>query len=186
MKSTRENQEYTAHPVYFEKAQELGVEIKENSSKSKLFNDLWYQLQQDEDDEKLALWFSWRVYRYLLRKNDMIVIDESIYSEELKEIASLAMSDEKVMRSIKKYDGHQLRRFGKWTSKTNGFEIRGGSTGTTAYKEVRKWLLKYRYMEEGNVSPASPVKPKDPHTAGCLGVVLAFSFLGYAGNQFFF
>ncbi|MEI8647430.1 hypothetical protein P4S73_04785 [Paraglaciecola sp. Hal342] len=96
-------------------AQLLGVDLPEGISKRAGFESIFYDLSQPGKELGLCQWFVWCVYRHLARYNSVLKL-ESPVCEEIIEIASELVHDDKILNSIKRYDGANLRWFGNWTA----------------------------------------------------------------------
>jgi len=118
--------------------------VKLNSQyigKKGLFNCIKWELDDPSRDMDLLCWFIFRVYRGLVEGNINVPI-KTPKDQAIKSIAEQFIENDKIMRSIYKYEGMDLIFFGtyiyNWTYEGEDWEktYYGGSKATTAYKEV--------------------------------------------------
>jgi len=124
------------------------VEHTEFVGKRMLFNMIFASLQDPSRSLDMVAWFTYRVYRKLVRG----VVDVPIKGPDdpvILDIASELENDTSVVKSIRKYYGSELIWFGEWTA-TDGSIHRGGSNRTIAYERTSSLL-----REKLNVPPLS-------------------------------
>jgi hypothetical protein len=115
-----------------------GIEFTDYIGKKSLFNRIQAALIAPGREKELLSWFTFRVYRELASGADNAPIkgpDDPI----VKEIAEGLVSQEKIIKSVRRYEGTELIWFGEWTS-PDGHVHTGGSIRTAAYKQVSSML----------------------------------------------
>ncbi len=110
----------------------FGIEVSEYVGKKELFNRIQYALISHGREIELSAWFTFRVYRELMRGKENTPIKDP-NDPTIQEIAKKLASDEKIVKSIKRYEGLELIWFGQWTA-PDGYVMNGGSNRTAAYK----------------------------------------------------
>ncbi|MEH6711611.1 MAG: hypothetical protein V7733_10385 [Paraglaciecola polaris] len=152
----------------------LGVELPEGISKRAGFESIFYVLAQPGNELRLSQWFVWSVYRHLARHNSVLKL-ESPVCEEITEIAVNMADNEKILNSIRRYDGASLRWFGNWTA-PDGMIIEGGSKRTAAFKAAADGLELYVVRNDSLLVEQSS-------KGGCASVFAILVLFGYAGNM---
>jgi hypothetical protein len=126
-------------------AKRFGISTTAYIGKRALFDRIQATLVAPGRETELLSWFTYRVYRQLVGgANDVSIQDPD--HPVIQEIARALLGDEKVIKSIRRYEGNQLIRFGEWVSPT-GTVHTGGSNRTAAYQAVSSLL-------KGKVSPS--------------------------------
>jgi hypothetical protein len=101
--------------------------------KKALYNLVFYSL---ETVDQIAF-FCFCVYRYV-SDDRHANLDTSPYRDIFYAFANAHANDTKLIRSIEKYEGSQLRYFGKINTERGEYE--GGSINTLAYKSAAEYL----------------------------------------------
>ncbi len=162
----------TARHKKFGKA--YGIEFTDYIGKKALFNRIQAALIAPSREKELLSWFTFRVYRELASGADNAPIkgpDDPI----IKEIAEELVSEEKIIKSVRRYEGTELIWFGEWTS-PDGHVHTGGSNRTAAYKQVSSMLKeratfptkpqkKSRSLEPKQKGSSSPKKKSNSSSA---------------------
>ncbi|HKK74719.1 MAG TPA: hypothetical protein VJ953_06590 [Saprospiraceae bacterium] len=120
--------------------------------KKALYNLIYHSLSEKD---KIAF-FIFSVYRHLSndRKGNLL---KHPHKKRFYEIAQMVQKNEKVKKSILRYDGEELRFFGTMIA-SNWLSIDGGSTNTYGYKFVSEILSsefnvrKTRTLNYGKIS----------------------------------
>lgn len=115
-----------------------GVECTEYIGKKALFDRIQAELILPGREKKLLSWFAYRVYRELIKGID----DAPIKSPDDPVIVGIAekfILDEKILKSVRRYEGRDLIWFGEWTA-PDGSIHSGGSNRTEAFKQVSLML----------------------------------------------
>jgi hypothetical protein len=116
-------------------AEGFGVRHTLHTGKRDLFGRIFEQLKRSGRTEDLAAWFVYRVCRSLFRGTDPAGVTGP-ESAVIREIARRLASEETVMRSIVRYEGPDVIRFGEWVDSRYGGVHRGGSNRTAAYQRA--------------------------------------------------
>lgn len=111
-----------------------GLELSEHVGKRRLFGRLFVHLNEPGRDRDLAAWFSFRVYRELVKGRYDVAITTPA-DPAIQAIAAQLVEVPGVMESIRRYSGEDLIWFGQWTG-SSGMVNTGGSNRTKAYKEA--------------------------------------------------
>ncbi|BBO87021.1 hypothetical protein [Desulfosarcina ovata] len=119
-------------------ARAYGIEFTDYIGKKALFNRIQAALVSPGREKKLLSWFTFRVYRELISGADNAPIDAPD-DPIIEEIAEELVTDEKILKSVRRYEGSELIWFGEWTS-PDGYVHTGGSNRTAAYKQVSSML----------------------------------------------
>lgn len=154
-----------------------GLEFTDYIGKKDLFGRIQAVLIVPGREKELLSWFTFRVYRELAGGADNTPIsrpDDPI----IQEIAEELLTDEKIIKSIRRYEGSKLIWFGEWTA-PDGHAHTGGSNRTAAYKQVSS-LLKQRakFPEKPQKQTKSSVQQKSRNNnstsgrKGCLSIVV--------------
>lgn len=154
-----------------------GLEFTNSIGKKALFNRIQAALVTPGRERELLSWFTFRVYRELAGGSD----NEPISGPDdliIKEIANELATDEKIIKSVKRYEGSELIWFGEWTS-PEGYLYTGGSNRTAAYKQASS-LLKQRtnFSKKPQEHSSSSVQGRSRNakakreSKGCLFVVV--------------
>lgn len=115
-----------------------GVKFTQFTGKRQLATRILNAVKRPSHDNDLAAWFTYRVYRYLIRGPDDIPIIGPDHPT-IKEIAVQLAADQAVLSSVRRYDAQDLRRFGQWTA-PDGALCTGGSKRTAAYEKATALL----------------------------------------------
>ena len=158
-------------------ARKYGIETTQYIGKKTLFDRIRAALIVPGRENELLSWFTYRVYRELANGADNAPI-QGPNDPVIQEISERLSSDEKIIKSIRRYQGRNLIWFGEWTS-PDGYVHTGGSNRTVAYKTVASLLTeKARFpakleknlrstMSSGTQNRKSARKPK-----GCLSIIV--------------
>jgi len=130
--------DYPAEERHREFARFFDVYFSEYTGKRRLFNCIQLELLQEGRQDDLLSWFVFRVYRNMVYGRLDVEIDGP-GNDIIKKVADQLLSDKRVIKSVRRYKGEDLIRFGDWDS-PNGFSCFGGSKGTLAYKSTRALL----------------------------------------------
>jgi hypothetical protein len=157
-------------------AKAYGIEITDYIGKKALFDRIQAALVAPGREKELLSWFSFRVYRELANGADNAPIerpDDPI----IEAIAEQLIIDEKIINSVRRYQGRELIWFGEWTS-PDGYVHTGGSNRTEAYKRVSS-MLKERASfptRPQKMDSSAPIRSQNKKAAtqpkGCLSVIL--------------
>ena len=107
------------------------------------------------------------------------------------EVAEKFLSNEKVLRSIRRYEGRDLVSFGTWTS-PDGYEHVGASKNTIAYREISAFLRSLTGLPEGKTrrtarqdsTYAERKSSPEEKAQGCaIFVIVGFPLIGFMGYQ---
>lgn len=122
-------------------AKAYDIEVTDYIGKKALFDRIQAALVCPGREKELLSWFTFRVYRELVSGADNAPIE---YPDDpiIEEVAERLVTDEKIIKSVRRYDGRELIWFGEWTS-PDGYVHTGGSNRTAAYKKVSS-ILKER------------------------------------------
>lgn len=153
------------------------LEFTNHIGKKALFNRIQAALVAPGRERELLSWFTFRVYRELAGGSENAPIsgpDDPI----IQEIANELAADEKIIKSVKRYEGSELIWFGEWTS-PEGSAHTGGSNRTAAYKQASS-LLKQRtsFPKKPQERSSSSVQERSRNantkseSKGCLSVVV--------------
>ena len=106
--------------------------------KRELFQRIFYKVSRPTFEQELCSWFVYRVYRSLTNASDNVPIkgpDDPV----VQEIASELMTDDKVVKSMRRYQGEDLIFFGQWTA-PDRVVYNGGSKDTIAFQRASELL----------------------------------------------
>ncbi len=156
-------------------AEQYGIDVTKYIGKKALFDRIHASLSTQGRENELLAWFAFRVYRELTNGADDAPIDDP-GNPLFHAIADELVSDEKIIKSIRRYRGRDLIWFGEWTAPDGGLHT-GGSNRTMAYKQVAS-LLRERVPSLESLGRQKPKKDisssisKDAGRAsGCLSLV---------------
>lgn len=154
-----------------------GLEFTNYIGKKALFNRIQAALVAPGREQELLSWFTFRVYRELAGGSDDAPIsgpDDPI----IKEIANELITDEKIIKSVRRYEGRELIWFGEWTS-PDGYVHTGGSNRTAAYKQVSSLLRqRAKFPEKLQKRSSFSAQQRSRNTnatgesKGCLSVIV--------------
>ena len=158
-------------------ARRFGIEVTQYVGKKALFNRIQSALVESGRERELLSWFVYRIYRELIGGKD----DAPIQSPDdpiIQEIAENLENDEKIIESVRRYEGSELIWFGEWTA-PDGYLHSGGSNRTAAYKEA-SLLLKQKLNFTENLAKKDRSSPKSgkndgnskASSRGCLSVIV--------------
>lgn len=153
------------------------IEFSDYIGKKALFNRIQAALVAPSREKELLSWFTFRVYRELSGGADNAPI-EGPDDPIIEEIAEGLLSEEKIIKSIRRYNGSQLIWFGEWTS-PDGYVHTGGSNRTMAYKQVSS-MLKQRAkfpdrpqkMASSSTQATNRNRKDGSESKGCLSVIV--------------
>lgn len=140
--------------------------------KKLLFDRIQEELIKPGNELNLISWFAFRVYRELVSGKINPELDDP-RNAIFMSIAQELISDDKVIKSIKRYTGRDLIWFGEWTS-PSGYLMSGGSIQTIAYKTVSKILrTKLSLTVQEKVNDNGGIKHEfSSDSKGCLLIIL--------------
>ena len=155
-----------ASPTQRAIAAAYGLEVSEHVGKRRLFRRLFVHLNEPGRDLDLAAWFTFRVYRELVRGRYGVAITTPA-DPAIQTIAAQLLQAPGVLESIRRYSGDELIWFGQWTG-SSGIVNTGGSNRTKAYKEAAERLLPLvaaeARAEEAQRRQRNDVSPPAPDT----------------------
>jgi len=157
-------------------AKVYGIETTDYIGKKSMFDHIQSALVLPGREEELLAWFTFRVYRDLINGIDKAQID-CPDNPIIKEIAEQLVNDEKIITSVRRYEGRELIWFGEQAA-PDGYTHTGGSNRTTAYKHVSS-LLKERvnFSKKQQIKATSPAQARSLNkkykneSKGCLSVI---------------
>lgn len=154
-----------------------GVPFTDYIGKKALFNRIQSTLSAPGREKELLSWFAFRVYRHLAAGSDNAPIsrpDDPL----LQKIAEQLIIDDKIVKSVRRYEGSDLIWFGEWTSPEGNF-YQGGSNRTAAYKQVlsllkqhAKFPVKQTRRDAALVGKRNRKKSSKSDAEGCLSVLV--------------
>ena len=154
-----------------------GVQFTDYIGKKALFNRIQSALSAPGREKELLAWFAFRVYRHLASGSDNAPISQPD-DPLLQEIAERLIADEKIVQSVRRYEGSELIWFGEWTS-PDGSYYQGGSNRTAAYKQVSALLkqqAKFPVMQTkrdtSSVGKKNQRRNSKSGSEGCLSVLV--------------
>lgn len=159
-------------------AEGFGINVADRIGKKGLFNWIHHELSARGRESELLSWFAFRVYRGLTDAADDAPIqgpDHPIIQGIAKELEN----DQKILGSVRRYEGKDLIWFGEWTA-PSGVVVTGGSNRTLAYKQISSMLRERAGLPEKPqrraVSTPSATATSRPQRAasesrGCLSVI---------------
>jgi len=115
-----------------------GVKFTRFTGKRQLFDRIVNAVRRPTHEYDLAAWFTYRVYRYLVRGRDNVPISSPDHPA-IKEIAAQLATDDAAISSIRRYNAQDLLSFGQWTA-PDGTLHTGGSKRTAAYDKAAALL----------------------------------------------
>jgi hypothetical protein len=127
-----------ASPALREIAVAYGLEATEHVGKGRLFRRLFVYLNEPGRELDLAAWFTFRVFREMVKGRHDVAITTPA-DPAIQAIAAELLQTPGVMESIRRYSGEELIWFGQWTG-SSGIVKTGGSNRTKAYKEAAERL----------------------------------------------
>lgn len=153
-----------------------GVEPSRYIGKKALFDQIQSTLIAQGREQELISWFAFRVYRELAGAADNAPITKPD-DPTILGLASELVTNETVLKSIRRYEGRDLIWFGEYTSPDGTLHI-GGSNRTAAYKTVSSLLreqaafpAKAQTRVRVPISQQSNRNRTKNENQGCLGVV---------------
>lgn len=154
-----------------------GIEFTDYIGKKDLFNRIQAALIAPGREKELLSWFTFRVYRKLSGGVDDTPI-EGPDDPVIQEIAEELVTDEKIVKSVRRYEGSELIWFGEWTS-PDGYLYTGGSNRTAAYKQtssILKQRVKFPANPQKKASSSAPARNRNKiatsESKGCLSVIV--------------
>lgn len=127
-------------------AEFYGVQYTKNVGKKSLFNRIQYEIFSNNQENYMASWFVFRVYRSLVRgQEDVSIISPD--NEIIKDVAVTLLEKSKFLNSLKRYSDSDLRYFGEFTDR-QGVTHFGASKTTNAYKLASDELKKYPNVQQ--------------------------------------
>lgn len=154
-----------------------GLEFTDYIGKKALFNRIQATLVVSGREKELLSWVTFRVYRELANGSESAPIsgpDDPV----IQEIANELVADEKIIKSVRRYEGSELIWFGEWTS-PDGYVHTGGSNRTAAYKQASSLLKQRARFPEKPQKRSTPSVERRSRKAnatseskGCLSIVV--------------
>jgi len=115
-----------------------GVQYTRFTGKKTLFRKIFETLIQLGKQKDLVAWFTYRVYRHLVKGAENVPI-KSPDDPAIQEVAEELVKDQEVVKSIHRYEEKALRGNALiWFGDYKGFQ--GCGTNTTAFKRVKHLL----------------------------------------------
>jgi len=145
------------------------VETTRCVGKKKLFQLIFNKLSQSGNEQELATWFAFRVYREITNAADSAIAKHPM-DPKLVAIGKQLAKDEKVLKSIRRYDGKDLIWFGEWTA-PDGNTYSGGSNRTAAYKAASS-ALRAEFGLPVQKGKTERAESKKSEPAGCFGFLI--------------
>jgi hypothetical protein len=162
---------------HIEFAKIYGVDCTKYIGKKLLFDRIQNELIKPGNELNMLSWFVFRVYRELVSGKINPELDDP-RNAIFMSIAQELISDDKVIKSIKRYTGRDLIWFGEWTS-SSGYLMSGGSIQTVAYKTVSK-ILRDKLSLNAKTYTSNENKSKHDSSNcrnGCLFAIIALVLL---------
>ncbi len=156
-----------------ELAKLYGVDVTERMGKQSVFSVIQHVLAQPGRERELVPWFVFCVYRDLVGPEDAPI--KSPNDLLIQQVAERLEVEEKIVKSIRGYEGNNLVSFGESTA-PDGYITYGGSNRTLAYKETVSLLrqelqLPTRQAASSPKPGANRSKPESA-SAGCFSVIV--------------
>lgn len=135
--SRKTDRDSDPNPGLLEYADNRNLLFSKYIGKQSLYNLIFNTLT---DEDKIAF-FAFCVYRWL-SDDRHANLDTHQNKNVFYEFAKSMVNDESFVKSMNKYEGKDLRFFGKFTIKKGNSEstIHGGSTNTIAYKKTSEFI----------------------------------------------
>ncbi|GEM_PF-2741602 len=108
------------------------------TGKKWIYNNIFYALCREGKEQDLVSWFAYHVCIDIVGRKKENPIDNPDHPT-IREIASVLSADPSVIKSICRYSGEDIIRFGEWTDR-EGRTHTGGSRKTIAYKTIAEAL----------------------------------------------
>jgi hypothetical protein len=136
-----------------------GLEASTYSGKKLLFQRIFDHLSQPGREHDLAAWFTYRVYRELVAGAAGSPV-RGPADPLIQTVARQLAADPAFIDSIRRYQGVDLVRFGRWVA-PDGTPHEGGSNRTTAYRRTAELLRPFasgdrRGAATGNADRQTP------------------------------
>ena len=159
---------------HIEFAKNFGLDCTQYVGKKLLFDRIQDELIKPGNELNMISWFAFRVYRELVSGKINQNLDDPS-SAFFMSIAQELISDEKVIKSIKRYSGRDLIWFGEWTS-PSGYLMLGGSMKTVAYKTISRMLREKLSLKTNSVTGSEYNLKNDSSNSGkgCLLTTIYF------------
>lgn len=133
------NDDLSPNPDLVQYATSKGIMFSYYIGKKQLYDLIFENLNLED---KIAF-FIFCIYRY--NSNDRNGnLEKSIYKNIFYSFAQSIKNNEQFIRSLNRYEGNDLRYFGK--IEVNGYEYIGGSKNTIAYKEAFSYLKQHAIL----------------------------------------
>ena len=157
-------------------ATSFGLEHTKYIGEKCLYRGLWYFLNDgnlyisEERDLKIIQWFVYRVSVHL-SKNHSSILFNTPFDEKVVEISCRLRSDQRTLKSIKRYEGDKLIDFGNTYEK--------GSASTIGFKETKREIfncfdIKIESIpKESSRKSVKPTQEPEVEGDGCAAVVIA-------------
>ena len=131
------------HPDLLQYATEMKIHLSYYIGKRDLYDLIFNSLNIKDK----TAFFVFCVYRFAT-DDRQANLNNSPHKNLFYEFATENISNEQFIKSMNKYEGHELRYFGKLT--VNNIESTGGSSNTIAYKNAIEFLKKHFVLKNIN------------------------------------
>ncbi|MBU1274598.1 MAG: hypothetical protein KJ720_04420 [Proteobacteria bacterium] len=161
-----------------------GLETTNYIGKKVLFDQIKWALSSPGRENDLASWFTYRVYRGLVKGADDAPI-KGPDDEIIRKISEKLAANQSVIKSIRRYEGRDIIWFGEFTTKA-GWVYTGGSKRTIAYKEAESALKEELCFVRRDKNDSQEIdEPWDsyevttpaPKSPGCFTVLIAIAII---------
>ncbi|TFW34629.1 hypothetical protein [Massilia horti] len=155
-----------ASPELLAIARQYKLKVTRYSGKKLLFQRIFDKVSQPGDEDELAAWFAYRVYRGLVRGTP----DSPVKGPDdplIKNVGRQLASNPAVIASIRRYRATDLVWFGRWTA-PDGTTHEGGSNKTVAYLTTAMYLQPFALSEKERAAPASTERDRQHRTSTIL------------------
>lgn len=175
--SFKQNNDKPATERHKQFARNYNIQTTDYIGKKSLFNMIQSTLSIPGREKELLSWFVFRVYRRLVRGASDAPIQGPDHTI-IQEISEQLVVNEKIIQSIRRYEGKELIWFGEWIA-PDGSVLTGGSNRTAAYKEAAALLKKKANFPVKQPTPSPKLKHRPAHQSttnldkpkGCLSVI---------------
>lgn len=158
-------------------AESQGLVVSRYIGKNKLLRMLGASFSS-RGDQQYAEWFVYHVWKELAAERWDAPTSSALPQHAAMQVASALAADERMMKSIRRYDPAEFYDFGVNTD-ADGYTEEGGSKSTIAYREAAMMLKNLtgldRQVGRRNAYREPRHEPARSSTRGCL--LVAFVFL---------
>lgn len=126
--------------------------------KKKLFDTIWNHLLFNDRHKDMIAWFAFRVYRGMVEGRYDVEIEDPWHPIIIK-IAEKYKDDEKIIKSLRRYEGRKLIWFGEVNK--YGETYYGGSKRTIVYRTIYDELAKA--LKSSDLHKKKEKKQKEVH-----------------------